>query len=1141
MNKVGIVILNFNSMKYLPLTLESLVRAKGEVPFVVGVIDNGSSKDERDACEKLVKQYDAKYDKWEFIFFDAGKNLGFSGGNNVVIKSFLERKDITHICLLNSDVIVTDYWLEYLLEKNKDVIGPVTNAAGNEQTIQIDYTAEADNNAIDLANAYAAKRHESYKGFVVESELVTFFGTVIKREVIEKIGLLDEQFYPGSYEDDDYCVRILNDGFEIAIARDCFLHHFGSGSFSNLKMSERQNIGNINRERFEKKWNRPWRDRTWKMLESCKQDMDYLLEKNNQNWQQEQLDASMKQLEKLMEDWGEAIKFFTSRADQVDVNACEYSGKQLLAMLSVKAKHKVKSKLGITKRKVKKAINHKEIEQKEAQGIAQIYEAMKKAQNAGHKPICVFAPMYNKENERDGYFQRIKAVDLTVLKDMFRIYLYDEGVECLGMRFDFIDDLHCTVVFNSHEPGNLEAVKKLVSECKVTYTHSILRFMEDRTDRALWSIFDNTDVKHFWDVHGTVPEEYAMSGSELGSKMANEIEEFMANRVDVAVVVTEAMGNYLKKKYPHMNAKCVCMPILNKDLLTRVELDKSKKDTKYTLVYAGGTQPWQNISLMQDIISKTGGVYEYRMFVPNPDEFKSLWGARPEVTDMIVDSKSPADLYEEYKTCDFGFVLRDHDPVNLVACPTKIIEYLRFGIIPILKTTEVGDFVNMGMRYVAYTDVLRGIEMTEDERLGIIEENYRILDKLSEKYENGIATLSAAVKEPVEAPAPIERTDGKPNIGIVVTTFEKGGLEQVVLNLYKGYKKNGYNVYMLCQKNILGPMAEQIEDGEMLVFYDSMKLFINLLGEYRITVLHYHYNIFGLNEAKKLGVRAIYTMHNTYTWKSDEEIKSYSTVLNEMDAVVPVSNLVKNYYLARTDAKKENLQVIYNGIDFDELANKELPDTLSRAALGIGPDDVVMAFVASFYPVKYQIGMIGVMEELVKKYPNVKLLFVGNCENAYHEQFMKEYNLSPAKDSMIHVPYFEHRYMGEFLRRIVDIFTLPTLQEGCSNAVLEAIYCDRPMVLTNVGNAKDVEYLQSCEVVNAAYKDITTTSNEQIQKISLKKDSANKAELVGAYSKVIDSLDAYKKAAVLPDSEKEQFETKYMVKQYLDIIEKLSV
>lgn len=1141
MSKVGIVILNFNSMKYLPLTLESLVRVKGNIPFVVGVIDNGSSKEERDKCEKLVKQYEAQYSQQEFIFFDAGRNLGFSGGNNVVIKAFLEREDITHICLLNSDVIVTDYWLDYLLEKDRDVIGPVTNAAGNEQTIQIDYSANPDDEAILLANEYAKKRHESYKGYVTESDLVTFFATIFKREVIEKVGLLDEQFYPGSYEDDDYCVRILNEGYHITIARDCFLHHFGSGSFANLKMSERQNIGNINRERFEKKWNRPWRDRTWKMLESVKQDMDYLLSAKDQNWQQQQLDTSMKELEKLMEDWGEAIKFFTSRADQVDVNACEYSGKQLLAMLSVKAKRKVKNKLGITSRKVKKAINHKEIEQKEAKGISMIYEAMKKAEDSGHKPICVFAPMYNKENERDGYFQRIKAIDLTVLKDSYRVYLYDEGVECLEMRFDFIDNLHGYIVFNSHEPKHLETVKKLVRDCGVTYTHSILRFMEDRSDRALWSVFDEMNVKHFWDVHGTVPEEYALSGSELGSKMANEIEQFMANRVDIAVVVTEAMGNYLKKKYPHMHAKCMTVPILNKDLLTKVDLDKSKKGDKYTVVYAGGTQPWQNIGLMQDIISKTGEIYRYKMFVPDPDEFRKLWGQRKQVPEMVVDSKSPADLYEEYKTCDFGFVLRDPDPVNLVACPTKIIEYLRFGIIPILKTTEVGDFVNMGMKYIPYTDVLRGIELSEEERLSMIENNYKILDQLSEKYENGIAGLNAAVKEKKnEEQITIKPNPGKANIGIVVTTFEKGGLEQVVLNLYKGYKKNGYNVYMLCQKNILGVMAEQIESDELLVFDDSPRLFMSFLQEYHITLLHYHYNIFGLEQAKKAGVHSIYTMHNTYTWKSDEEIKSYSTVLNKMDAVVPVSNLVKNYYLARTNAKEDNLQVIYNGIDFGELGNTELPDYLSRKALGLSEEDVVIAFVASFYPVKYQIGMIGVMEELIKSYPKAKLLFVGNCENAYHEQFMKEYNDSPAKESMIHVPYFEHRYMGEFLRRIVDIFTLPTLQEGCSNAVLEAIYCDRPMVLTNVGNAKDVEYLKSCVVVDPAYEDITKTSNEQILRISAKKDSANKKKLVDAYSKVIADLDSYKANACLTTEEKEKFETRYMVKQYLDIIERLS-
>ncbi|MCR5848473.1 MAG: glycosyltransferase [Lachnospiraceae bacterium] len=1139
MSKVGIVIINFNSMKYLPLTMESLVSVKGSIPFSIGVIDNGSSKDERDACEKLVKDYAEKYPEREIEFFDAGKNLGFSGGNNVVIKAFMEREDITHICLLNSDVIVTDFWLDYMMEKDCDVIGPVTNAAGNEQTIQIDYSAEPNEEALTLANTYAKKRHESYKGYVTDSELVTFFATIIKREVIEKIGLLDEQFYPGSYEDDDYCVRILEAGYGINIARDCFLHHFGSGSFSNLKMNERQNIGNINRERFEKKWNRPWKDRTWKLLESCKQDMDYLLRENRQEWQKEQLDTSMVQIEKLMEDWGEAIKFFTSRADQVDVNACEYSGKQLLSMLSVKAKRKIKNKLGIAKREVNRKVNHRDNDKKIKEGLEKTYALIKNAGEKGHKPICVFAPMYNKENERDGYIQRIKAVDLTVLKDMCRIYLYDEGVECTCMRFDFIDELHGYIVFNSHDPRDLEEIKKLVSFCKVTYTHSLLRFMEDRTDRALWSVFDDINVKHFWDVHGTVPEEYAMSGSELGSKMADEVEEFLANRVDCIVVVTEAMGRYLKKKHPKMRAEIKVVPILNKDLLKKAEGLKKNDNGRYTIVYAGGTQPWQNIGLMQDIISKTDSLYDFKMFVPNPDEFRTLWGDRKEATGMTVDSKSPEDLYEEYKSCDFGFVLRDSDPVNYVACPTKIIEYLRFGIIPILKTTEIGDFVDMGMQYIPYTDVLNGIKMTEEKHREILENNYGILDKLTQVYVKGIEELSASVCEG-KKPIVIKPNEGKPAIGLVVTTFEKGGLEQVVLNLYNGYKKDGYPVYLLCQKNILGPMAEQIEDGELLVFEDSMKLFLYYLQEKHITVLHYHYNTFGCIEAKALGVHTLYTMHNVYTWKSDSEITDYSHLLDTMDEVIPVSNLVKKYYLARTEAREDNLKVIYNGIDFGELGEKNLPDTLSRKALGIGEDDIVLGFVASFYPVKYQIGMIGVMEELMNRYPNVKLLFIGNCENDYHRLFMEELNKSSAKDTMIHVPYFAHCYMGEFLRRIVDIFTLPTLQEGCSNAVLEAIFCDKPMVLTDVGNARDVEYLKSCEVVDAAYDDITKTSNDQIMKISSRKNSANKDKLVEAFSKVIDNIDEYKKAAAISDEEKKQYETSYMVGQYIDVIKNIS-
>jgi len=1137
MSKVGIVILNFNSTDFLKVTLKSVLLAKGNTSYAVGVIDNGSEKNERDACESYVRQLATENPNVEIRFFDEGRNLGFSGGNNVVIKAFLEQKDITHLCLLNSDVIVTDFWLDYLLEKNCDVIGPVTNAAGNEQTIQIDYNAEPDENGIKLANDYARRRHESYRGYVVASELVTFFATVIKREVIEKIGLLDEQFYPGSYEDDDYCVRILEAGYGISIARDCFLHHFGSGSFSKLNMNERKNIGNINRERFEKKWNRPWKDRTWKMLESCKQDMDYLLQNEGHAWEKIQIDASLVEMEKLLEGWGEAIRFFTARADQVEVTSCEYSAKQLVGMLGAK----VKRKIGGVMRKEKTAATTLQVPPEEKKKIQEnmerIYALIAAAAEDGHKPICVFAPMYNKENEKDGYVQRIKAIDQTVLKNMCRIYLYDEGNDCRNMRFDFIDDLHGYIVFNSHNEEDLQMIKDLAHKCGTVYTHSILRFMGDRTAKKLWDIFDDVNVTHFWDVHGTVPEEYKMSGSDLGSEMANEIESFMAARVDVVVVVTKAMGDYLKKKYPFMQAQIVIVPILNPKLLEKVECHKNMLDQQISIVYAGGTQPWQNIELMQDIVAATGKKYHYKMFVPDPDEFMKLWGQRYRDIQMSVLSKTPDELYQEYESCDFGFVLRDSDPVNLVACPTKMLEYLRYGIVPILKSTQVGDFVDMGMKYIPYTDVISGIRITEDERKAIVEQNYKILDELSDVYRKGITGLEKMVELGVETSE--SEKQNKPAIGIVVTTFDKGGLEQVVLNLYFGYKKKGYPVYMLCQKNILGIMAKQVDAADLFVFDDSIKSFIRFIRKHGIDVLHYHYNTFGCEEAKKSGVHTIYTMHNVYTWKNNEEIREYSKVLDKMDYVIPVSNLVKNYYLARTKARKDNLQVVYNGIDFRELDIRDLPHNLERSALGLKDSDIVLGFVASFYPVKYQIGMIGVMEELSLVMPEIKLLFIGNCENEYHEKFMKEYENSSAKDSMIHVPYFEHKYMGEFLRRVVDIFTLPSLQEGCSNAVLEAIYCDKPMVLTNVGNAMDVADLESCEVVNPAYKDIVTTSNEEIMKISEKKDSANKKDLIETYLKVARNLKEYKEKAVLSPEKKSIYATDHMVEQYISIIESI--
>jgi GT2 family glycosyltransferase len=136
--RVGIVIVTFNSAEVFALAVESLIKTRSDTEFVVAAIDNASRPPERAAVQATFEQAVAQHGL-QGQFFQQDKNLGFSGGNNIGIEYCLSDPTITHICLLNSDVIVTDHWLDYLVAANKDAIGPLTNASNNEQGIPIPY------------------------------------------------------------------------------------------------------------------------------------------------------------------------------------------------------------------------------------------------------------------------------------------------------------------------------------------------------------------------------------------------------------------------------------------------------------------------------------------------------------------------------------------------------------------------------------------------------------------------------------------------------------------------------------------------------------------------------------------------------------------------------------------------------------------------------------------------------------------------------------------------------------------------------------------------------------------------------------------------------------------------------------------
>lgn len=1156
--KVGIVIVTYNSWETVRTTLISLSNSKNNVNFEIVVVDNGSNKENLKKIRAFFQQHIKRNDLVGRIIF-LESNLGFSGGNNIGIKYFLEKQDITHICLLNSDVIVTDNWLDYLIEDNFDVTGPVTNAAGNEQTIMIDYSTSNTDFDFDVINNFSRKRHSIYLGHKNTTDILYFFCVVIKRRVIESIGLLDERFFPGSFEDNDYCKRMLDAEYTLFVIRDCYVHHFGSSSFSKLGMTERIDISNINRKRYEEKWGIHYKDTSYKLALSARLDINYFINKEGNEWAFLLLDKSMASIEKMIDEWEASISYYKSNQyfehllqERSLDNFSTFSTKEVSNNQTGFAKYTLESESGFLLMKIllkkilyriKKGMWFLNIREKiEESNSFRLVNEVASINTENKKVVCVFSPIYNSQNEKDGYIQRIKTIDKLVLDEYLRIYINDDGTYIKKIKLEIINKDMVSIIYDSHNQKHREKIFKLVSKSGILYTHSILRFMTDTIHSKMLDLFTFTNVKKIWDMHGAVPEEYLLSGHELGCKIANEVEKFIFDNSDVIIVVTNSMREHLEKKYGHCNGKIIVLPVIKKydtPFLDNINSKQITENQKITIVYSGGLQKWQNIDLMQDIIDQTMDFYNYKILVPNPAIFENMWGNKSQKQNIIIRSKSPDQMGEEYRTCHYGLVLRDDIIVNNVACPTKIIEYLEYGIVPVFKSPKIGDFVKMGLEYIDYKDLLDKNMPSEKERLRMVEKNRNVLNLLISLGKNSIRFLSSYLKD--ENNIYINRNDGftNPSIGLVVNSFDKGGLEQAVFNLYEGYRQLGYETYILCQSTEIGHFSNKLySPNHIMIFGNNQNTFINFCKEKNIRWLHYHYNTFLIDKVREYGIRTIYSLQNIYSWLSDEEITARSYLINSADFIVAGSSFSKDYYCTRTNTQLSRVTVIPIGVNTKDLDNKELDDSFTRSSLKISKSDIVLGLVASFHEVKHQMNMIGAMEELIKINPQIKLIFLGNIGHQDYFNKVKEcWESSTAKNNIIHIPFIDHSQLGEFLRQVIDIFILPSIQEGCSNAVIDALYCGKPMLLTDVGNASDLQHLESVTVVNRAFDDLYSFRQSDISKICLEKNCRNTQEIVKGIIDISNHLKEKEKAA-------EEASKKYakicdknaMVKSYIDLI-----
>ncbi len=238
----SIIILTFNQLEYTKKCVESIKRCTPEQHEII-FVDNGSKDGTVQWLRKLVSENN------NYRLIENKENLGFAKGCNQGIKAARGE----YIVLLNNDVIVTKGWLSGLIDclkkaPNAGIIGPMTNNISGIQKIPVDYKDES-----SIEN-FAKRFRETWRGRRIPSRRVVGFCMLFRKELVDKIGLFDESFGTGNFEDDDFCLRAELAGYQNYIAGDVFIHHYGSRSFIGNKIDYSALISG-NRKKFDEKWN----------------------------------------------------------------------------------------------------------------------------------------------------------------------------------------------------------------------------------------------------------------------------------------------------------------------------------------------------------------------------------------------------------------------------------------------------------------------------------------------------------------------------------------------------------------------------------------------------------------------------------------------------------------------------------------------------------------------------------------------------------------------------------------------------------------------------------------------------------------------------------------------------------------------
>jgi glycosyltransferase involved in cell wall biosynthesis len=293
------------------------------------------------------------------------------------------------------------------------------------------------------------------------------------------------------------------------------------------------------------------------------------------------------------------------------------------------------------------------------------------------------------------------------------------------------------------------------------------------------------------------------------------------------------------------------------------------------------------------------------------------------------------------------------------------------------------------------------------------------------------------------------------NILLLTTHLNFGGIASYTVSLAKALKARGHKVKIASSGgDFLGALQDATVEHIMINIHTKSELsprlifsfnrLLKLIKEDKIELLHAQTRVTGVLScwlSKSAHIPYVSTCHGFFKPHLGRRLFPCWG-----DKVIAISEAVREHLVNDMKVGRENVRLIHNGVDlkkFRVYSLKFREDLRREFGLKEGP---VIGIIARLSPVKGHRFLIVAMKEILLNEPNVQLLIVGDGE--CKEKLRKLANNLGIANCVYFVPPILDTPKP---LSVMDIFVMPSLQEGLGLSIMEAQAASLPIVASNVG------------------------------------------------------------------------------------------